>query len=230
MTHGKNMSPFDEVTYLIDELYDEAKNWADGDAIVSAEQHDKVTELRKAIHDAGAKAETMRVDEKKPFDEAVKVIQDKYNPYIQGKKGKVDVAKDALGKILEAWRVKELRAKEEKASAEKAEADRLKAEAEEAIRASAGNIEERENAEKLLEQAKKQEKTALNTQKTVASGNGLRKVYIANLVNLNDAIKHYWASDRDEFIKLVETLAKRDVLSGQRSIAGFEIVEEKRAI
>src|SRR5690554_4940301 len=82
--------PVDEALELIDSLYDEAKHWADGEPITSEEMHDAITKLYDSLHEAGKTADALRVEAKKPLDEQIKAIQDRFNPFIQPKKGKID--------------------------------------------------------------------------------------------------------------------------------------------
>lgn len=98
--------PTDAALQAIADLFDEAKNWADGEPITSQEMHDAITDLRGQLHEAGKVADQLRVEAKKPHDDAIAVIQDKFNPFVQPKKGKVDMGKKALDDLLAAWRVR----------------------------------------------------------------------------------------------------------------------------
>lgn len=229
-THGKNITPFEEICLEIDDLYDEAKNWADGTALENDEQHDAVSKLYDALHQAGKRADELRKGEKQPLDERVKAIQDRYNPYIQPKKGKVDKAKASLGELLSEWRTS-IEAKKRAAAEEVtriAEEERRKAN--EAIQTSKGDLQAREIAESQLEQAKQAEKLAASAGRYAATGNGLRTYHEPVLTDLNAAIQHYWRTNRAEFEALVCTLAAKDARAGRREIPGFEIIERKKAI
>lgn len=227
---GKNISPAEEVFLKIDDLYNEAKNWADGADIENEQQHDAAKAVYDALHDAGKKADELRKDEKKPLDDEIKVIQDRFNPYIQPKKGKVDLGKSALGTVLTKWRQKV--EAEKKAAAEKAarEADEKRRAAESAMQTSAGNLEAREEAEAMLAEAKQADKDAARANKAAAAGNGLRTSYAPRLTNLRDAVSHYWGSNPGAFETLVCELAVKDVRAGKHSIPGFVVEEEKKAI
>jgi len=230
---GGNLSPFDEIALEIEDLYGEARNWCDGEALASEDQHEAVSTLYDALHEAGKKAEALRVEEVKPLDEAKAAIQAKYHPLIgntKSGKGKVVLGKDALGALLAAWRAEVARQKEAAALKARIEAEEERRKAEEAIRASAGDLEARERAEEQLALAKEADAFANRQEKRATTGNGLRTVYRAELNDLNAAIKHYWSTDRAEFEGLVCDLAARDVRAGKRSIPGFTVIEEKRAI
>jgi hypothetical protein len=226
----RNITPFDEIILEIDDLYSEAANWADGSPIESQEQCDALDVLDKALLDASKRLDALRVEEKRPLDEQVQAIQDRYNPYIQPKKGRVDLARSCLNPLRAAWKAAEAAKKAaaaEKARAE-AEAERLKAE--EMIRSSAGNLVAREAAEEQLSTAKEAEKFAARQEKRATTGLGLRTFYTVGVEDLNVAIKHYWATERSQFETLVLTLAQRDVDRGIRTIPGITINELKKAL
>lgn len=227
---GKNITPFDEITDEIAGLYDEAKNWADGSPIDSQAQCDALDVLDKSLFEAGKKLDALRVAEKKPLDEQIDAIQARYNPFIQPKKGKVDLARAALNPLRAAWKEAERRRKEALAAEAAREAQEAQRKAQEAMQASAGNLEAREAAERVVNDAKIAEQDARRTAKAATTGLGLRTTYRADLTNLNDAIKHYWGARRDDFEALVIRLAADDVRAGVRTIPGFTIHEEHKAL
>lgn len=230
---GKNITPFDEVAIEIGDLYDEAKNWADGSPVESQAQCDALDALDESLFDAGKRLDALRVAEKRPLDEQIDAIQARYNPFIQPKKGKVDLARSALNPLRSAWkqRVAEEKAKaEEKARAE-AEAERRKAE--EMLRDSAaGDLDAREMAEEQLATAKEAERYAAKKHKEATTGLGLRTSYRPELTDLNAAIRHYWRASycRGDFESLVIRLATDDVRVGVRTIPGFTIHKEHKAL
>jgi hypothetical protein len=227
---GGNMSPFDLAVAEFMDLYDEAKNWADGSAIESQEQCDALDKLDKALLGAGQKLDALRVEEKRPLDEQVQAIQDRFNPFIQPKKGKADLARSSLNPIRAAWKEAERQRKEAIALKARLEADEERRKAEEAIRASAGNLEARERAEEQLALANDAEGFASRREKAATTGLGLRTYYRPDLTDLSAAIKHYWASHRGEFEALVCRLAAEDVRAGKRTLPGFTIHEERKAL
>lgn len=227
---GGNLSPFDEVVLEIDDLYAEAANWADGKPIENQDQCDALDVLDKALLAAGKRLDELRVAEKKPLDEQVQAIQDRYNPYVQPKKGRVDIARSCLNPLRAAWKDAE-RIRKEAAAAkarEEAEAERVKAE--EAIRASAGNLVAREAAEEQLSLAKEAEGFAVRQERKATTGLGLRTSYDVTVTDLNEAVKHFWKTDRGAFETLVHGLADEDVRRGSRSIPGITITEVRKAV
>ena len=226
---GHNAPPHIAIFAEIDDLYDEAKNWADGEPITSQAMHDQIERLYDGIHDAGKRADALRVEEKKPLDEQVKAVQDRYNPYIQPKKGRVDLAKSALSDLLTPWRTAVAKKKAEEAAAAAAEAEEARRQATEAIRASSGNLAAREEAETLLAEARGMEKQARRADKAATTGLGLRTVWRAELVDENAALDWFWGERPDAFRELIQRLADEAVRAGVRKIDGFRVFDEKVA-
>lgn len=213
----------------IDDLYGEAKNWADGEAISSQEMHDQIERLYDGLHEAGKRADALRVEEKKPLDDAVAAVQSRFNPYIQPKKGKVDRAKASLGELLSPWRKKVADDKAAEAAAKAAEAAAATKAAEEAIRSSSGNLCAREYAEELLADAKKLERGAKRADKAATTGTGLRTVYKVNIADQEKALDWAFGYAPGEFIAMALSLAEEQVRRGVRELPGFTIVEDKVA-
>lgn len=219
--------PFELLKQEIEDLYEEAKNWADGEPIASQVVHDEVDKLYTMIHDAGKRADEARVAENKPFDDGKAAVQEKYAPLIADTKkvkGKVVLAKDALASILLPWRRKVQEEKARIAAEAKAEADRLAAIAREAMAASAGNLAAREEAEVLVKEAAAVERFA----KAATKGpTGLRTVWVATLEDEASALDWAYARAPNEFRALCQSHADAVVRAGMRSVPGFKIVETK---
>jgi len=226
---GHNQSPFDLIKTEIEDLFMEACNWADGEPIADQATHDAVEKLYNGLHEAGKRADDLRVGEKKPLDDKIKIIQDTYNPLIQPKKGKVDLGKSELGKLLAVWRVKV-------AAEKQAEADRVAKEAADklaaataAIRASAGNLSERADAEEQLADATKLTKTAARSWKAATTGTGLRTIKVVTMTDEDAAMEWGWGRAPEEFRSLVQSLAEGAVRGGMAAVPGFSVTEEKVA-
>lgn len=224
-------TPYELIKTEIEDLYDEAKNFADGEPIATQEMHDAIEKLHEMLHDAGRRADDARKEEKKPLDEAAKEIQARYNPLIGDTKttgkGKVILGKEALAALLLPWRTRVAAEKAAIAAAARIEADRIAAEAQAAIRASAGNLEEREKAELLLKDAKAADLGANRADKAATTGTGLSSRWVAVMTDEVAALDHYYPIATEAFRQLCEELARVDVQIGKRSIPGFEIREEK---
>src|SRR5690606_17496640 len=197
---GHNRPPltaYETVKQEIEDLFDEAKNFADGEAIDNQQLADAITELHDKLHEAGKRADEARKDEAKPHDEAKAEIQDRYNKLIgntKSVKGKVVLGKETLQTLLTPWRNKLVAEKEAAARAAREEADRIAREAQEAMRASAGNLEEREKAEELLAEAKKADRWAKREDRSATTGTGLRTIWHCKLEDEGKALD--WAYGR----------------------------------
>ncbi len=224
-----NLPPHMVAFQTIDDLYEEAKNWADGEPIASQEMHDAITKLRADIHEAGKEAESLRVAQKKPYDDAIAEIQSIFNPYVQKDKGKVDRAKKALDELLASWRVRVAAEKAAEAARIAKEAEEARAKAEAAIRATSGNLEAREEAEEALAEAKKLERQASKADKAANTGLGLRTVWECAIQDEEAALT--WAYDRNPaaFLALVLDMAREQVRAGKRELPGIKIWSEKVA-
>lgn len=226
----RNITPFDEITIEIEDLYAEAGNWADGTPIETQQQCDALDVLDKALLDAGKRLDALRVEEKRPLDEKIQAIQDRYNPFIQPKKGKVDIARAALNPLRAAWKERERQRKEAEAEQARREAEQVRVEAERLMRESAGNLAAREDAEHMLASAKIAEKDAKKATKAATTGLGLRTEHKVEIVDLNAAARHYWAANKSRFELLVYDLASEDVRRGARTIPGITVTEIKKAL
>lgn len=226
---GHNRPPREAIVDLINDLYDEAKNWADGEPIETEEMHDAITDLRGKIHDAGKKADDLRKEEKEPLDKQIKEIQDYYNPVIQPKKGKVDKAKASLDELLAVYRRKEADKKAEEARRIAAEAEEAKRKAEEQVRATSGNLEAREQADAALDEAKALERQAKRADKAATSGLGLRTVKRLVVEDTTKLLDWAYGRDSQAFDDLARDIAEKAMRSGIWKIDGAVVREEKVA-
>lgn len=222
-------SAFDLIKKEIEDLFEEATNWCDGEPISSQEMHDAVEKLYDGLHEAGKRADTLRVAEKKPLDDKIAAIQAAYNPLIQAKKGKVDLGKSELGKLLAVWRKKVADEKAAAAAAKAAEAAAAAQAAQDAIRASAGNLAARVDAEERLAHAATLQKQAKRADKAATTGLGLRTVWSAKLVDEEAAMEWCWARAKAELLAVAQRNADELVRGGARTVPGFRVVDEKVA-
>lgn len=227
--HGKNIDPFSEIEHEIGELYEQISGVT---KIESEEQHNDVTSLHDALHDAGKRAEELRKDLVKPFDEAKAKVQDQFHPLIgdtKKGKGKVVRGKEVLQELLGPWRK---RVADEKAAlalkaAKEAEAERLAAV--EAMQASSGDLDAREAAEQLVSSAEQAERIAKQAGKAATSGLGLRTVWIAEIIDTRAAVISAMKRDPDAFLALAQTVGDQAARSGVRELNGFNIYSDKVA-
>jgi hypothetical protein len=235
---GNNMppaEPFDIAKAKVDNLWEEAALWLDGKPIETQPQADDLSNLLNMIRQAEKEAEAARKAEKEPHLEAGKAVDAKYKPLAD----RCKLAADGIKKALTPWL--------EKAEAEKrAKAEAARIEAEEKARAAAAahrkaaeaaDLAAAEQAEKLIAEAKKAERIAGKAEKSHASASGgigraasLRTVPVVKLTDPNAAIRHYWQRAYSEIEALLISLAERDARAGARTIPGFTVTEEKRAV
>jgi hypothetical protein len=235
-----NARPYDLICECIDDLYAEAKNFADGEPITTPGQAESVQTLMRQIQQAEKAADAERVKENEPYDAGKAEVQARYAPLIgntKAVKGKTVQAVEALKACLAPW-LKRLD-DEQKA---KAEAARLVAEkaiqdAAEAMRqAQSANLSEREDAEQKIQEAQAAQKAARDAEnaRPQASGMGraatLRTSYKAVLVDAQVAAGAYWKRDPSAFNAFLQKLADADVASGRRDIPGFDVVEVQTVV
>lgn len=226
---GPALAPYEAIRQEIEDLYSEAKNWADGGPIASQEQHDEIERLYDLLHDAGKRADEARKEEAKPYDEAKAEIQERYNTLIgntKAGKGKVVMGKEALNALMLPWRRHIQEEKERIAAAAKLEADRLAEEARKAHEASAGNLEATEAAELLIKEAAAVGRFAKQATK---GPTGLRSVWRAELVDEGAALDWAYGRSPEEFRALCQSQADAVVRAGMRMVPGFRVWEDKRA-
>lgn len=226
---GPALDPFADVTKTIDDLFQTAEDFCDGEVISSQKMHDAIEKIHDELQVAYNVAEKLRKEEKKPHDDKAKAVQSKFNPYIQDKKGKVFLGKQACQTLLAPWRKKI--ADEKAAAAERARiaADAAKLEAEKAIQESAGNLTERVAAEEQLAHAKSLDKGAKRANKDATTGLGLRTVWLTEIVDAEKALDWAYRRDPQAFTDLVMSMARSAVHGGMREISGFKITEDKVA-
>lgn len=206
---------------------EEARGWLDGEPIQTPAQAEALETLLDALRKGKAGADEARKVEKAPLDKLIAEIQDRWNPLLK----MADTAATACKTVLGVWR--------DKVAAEKAaEARRVREEADAKIAAAAaaskaldrGNLSAIEDAEALIKDAKAATKLANRTEKAAVTGNGLRTHYTPRLTDGVVAARHYWATNRPACEAFFLSMAKTDVLNGKRTIPGFAIDEDKRAV
>lgn len=231
-------SPFDQSKQQIGELYDEAKNWLDGDPIKSQSEADMVQKLLRSIQEATKEADERRKDECRPHDEAKAEIQERYNALI-GKTKKVTgiavLATDACKEALAPW----LRQVEEE---NRREAEEARKAAEEKQRLAMEAMQNRKSledsaaAERAVQGAKAAEAEArkLGNAKASAKGAGravtLRDYYEPIMVSETEFARHLWTEHRHEMSAFLAVMAAKLVAAGVRKIPGVEVKHERRPV
>jgi hypothetical protein len=225
--------PFGAIKAHISDLYEEAKGFLDGEPIATEGQADAVAELLDQIRQAEKTADEARKEENRPFDEGKAAVQAKFAPLIsdtKAVKGLTVLAAEACKAALAPWRQEQERIKREAADKARREAEEAAAKAADAARAASDNLDAREQAEAAIRAADAAAKVANKAEKSATTGAGLRSYWTPKLVNGATAAREYWLSDRAACEAFFLSLAERDVRAGRRSIPGFEIIEERRAV
>jgi len=235
-------TPFDEIAERINDLYEEAKGWLDGDPVDSQGQADALNSLINMIRDAEKEADALRKGEVKPFDEGKAEVQARYNPLIGKTKtvtGKTVMALDVAKKALTPWL--------ERLEAEKREAERIAREEAEAARKAAeqafilsekDNLAEREEAERLAEAAKQADikaRVAANDKAHAKGGagraTGLRSVWKAEITDKREFARWIWTHRESEMSGWLREMADKIVEQNHdQDIPGVDIIEERKAV
>ena len=225
---------FEAVKVHVEDLLLEARNWADGVIVETADQAEAVDSLIDQIRQSEKLAERWRVAAKKPLDDQIAVIQDKFNAYfapLKNKKpGAASLAINALLKTVEPYRLKVLREKEEAARKLRDEAIAKQLAAQQAAQAAnQASIDEREAVEAKIKEAAQITRQATSAAKSLNVGTGLRTYFIPEITDYFAALEHYSANRSDEFEALILKLAKQDIDQGKRQLPGVNVKEDQRA-
>ena len=229
--HIPNISQFEALTIDVDDLLLEARNWCDGEEAATQAQVDEIARLIDELNDRAKLLDAERVAEKKPLDDQIDAIQTRYNVYIaplkNKKPGKIPSAVDALNAAKRPFLValeKELEAQREAA---RKEAQRLADEAAAAARAAvASDLAARDEVEAKVEQAEAAAAAAKAAEKTKAHAfgtgraQGLRTRVVAEITDMNAAIRFYWAENPKAFHDLTQSLADQDARANRRAAEG----------
>jgi len=228
--HNNPPSPFDEIKAEITGLYEEAINWCDGEAIASQDVADEIDKLVGLIKDASKRAETLRKEEVKPFDDEKKAIQAKFNELIGDTKTVTGLAVKAVrscNMLLTPWKQKLEAERLAKVEAECKEAEEKTRLAAQAIQQSAGNLEAREAAEEQRKEAERLTKSANRTAKQTVKG--MRTVRSVKITNMRTLAAWFWEHKRDDLEAFMLEKVTQYNRAGQRGIPGIEVKEERVA-
>lgn len=227
---GHNMPPFEAAKQVIEDLYNEAKLWLDGEPVTTQDQANALNTLQSKIREAAKLAEKNRKEEAKPFDDGKAEVQARYKPIIS----KADDADAAVKAALRPYLIELERQQKEEAEKARQEAARKQQEAMEAMRQrDASNLAQSEEAERLVKESKAAEEAArkADNAKAHAKGDGratgLRSVWKASMTDQREAAAWAWKERNAELMVWVQEQADKAVRSGSRDIQGFSVTEEK---
>lgn len=217
----------------IGDLFDEAKNFLDGEGIKSEAEAEAVSRLMDMVRTAARDADGARVKEKKPHDDAAKLVQQKWKPLLD----RADLAIDTCKKVLASWLLKQ--DAEQRAAAENARvaAARAAEAARQAMRKTdVTDLAAREAAEALTREAKQAEADASRAEKRRPQATGgvrattLRTSYRPELVDPKAALVHYVETNPAAIKACMQALAEADIRAGKRAIPGFSVHEERSVV
>lgn len=236
--HNNPPSAFQLIESKINDLYNEALLWLDGEAVTNQEQADEIQKLMRLIQAAEKEADDERKAEAKPFDDAKAEIQSRYNILIGKTKsvtGKTVKAIDVCKKALAPFLLKQENERRDRELAARKEAEEKARIAQEAMRERSGdNLEQNELAEHLVQDAKAAEASArkIANEKIGAKGLGraatLRTYYSAEVVNYTEFARYAWLNCPDEMRTFLDDLAGKLVARGNHNIAGVKVNEDRR--
>jgi hypothetical protein len=229
-------TPYEAAKARIDDLYQQARDYLDGDPIATEGQAADVQRLMRMIGEEITVADALRAAEKKPFDDAAAEVQARWNALIGKNKsitGTAVRAKEACAEALAPWLRKIDEEQEAARKAAREEADRLKREAEEAIRNDPANIAAREEAERKVAEAKAAEATAKRAEKARPTAGsygraaGLRTYYDA--VVTDGRAFHAWCvkHDREAMTAYLARRAQELVDANRRDMDGVDVKTRK---
>lgn len=224
-------SPFDALRINLDDLLIEARNWCDGEPAKTQEQVDAIAKLIDDLN-AGAKAmEAERVAEKKPLDDMIQAIQDRFNVYLAPLKnktpGKVPTAIDALNAAKRPFLLALEAELEEARQKDKQEAEAAAQAAAEALQAAnPADLSQIEDAETKAQAADFALSLAKQADKAKAHAHGggraqgLRTRVVAEITDLRQAVTFYWLENPEPFRLLAQKLADDDARQNRRAAEG----------
>lgn len=240
--HNNPPTPFEEIEAKINDLYDEAKQWLDGEPVSTQGQADALNALINLIRGAEKEADALRKKEAEPHDEAKAEIQARFNVLIgktKSVKGKTVLALEAAKSALTPWLEKldaEKRAAEQKAREEAEAAQRAAQNA--MVLAEADDLAAREEAEKLAAQAKQADinarvaaKDKAHAKSGTGRATGLRSFYTAEITNKTAFARWLWTNRTSEMDGFLHEMASKIVSQNHdQDIPGVTIHEERRAV
>ncbi len=237
-------TPFEAIAQEINDLYDEAKGWLDGRPVTSQGQADGLNQLINLIGDAEKRADKLRKEEVKPFDDGKKEVQARYLPLIGQTKtitGKAIMAKEGAKKALAPWleKIDAEKREKERIAAEKAEALRAEADAARA-KASADDLAAREEADRLADEARKAAQKAAYAAKDKAQAvsgtgraTGLRTYHTAEITDMRKFAQWVWErrrADLDDWMTHFANRLVHDNPDTAKAIPGLVVHEERKAV
>lgn len=222
MAAGHNNPPADAAMAIhIDDLFALLSDTLAGGEVDDDAKESAIDALMDDFRKASKDADKERAAEKKPHDDAGKVVQAKWKPIIE----KADRGVIACKEALTPYRTAKQKAKDEAARKAREEAEAKERAAQEALRQSE-DLEARFAAEQQLEAASKLKAVA---NKIDRSATGLRTNWEAEITDKGAALRFYLNQHPEAFLELIQTLADRDARGARPRVPGVIYHERKVA-
>lgn len=226
------MRPIDAFTTDIDDLFDAAAQFLDGEPISNEGQAEAVAKLLDDLRKARKGADDQRAVEKKPHDDAGKAVQALWKPLLDRCDLAVATAKSALAPYIAAKEAEQRAI----ADAARKEAERLADEARQASIAARGDdLTAQATVEAKLAAAEAAAKVANKADKAKANVAGgaravsLRSSYRAEIENYVEFSRWAWVHRRADYEAMLIELANVEVRHGPVNIPGLNIITERKA-
>lgn len=236
---GHNKPPFEQSKEEIEGLYEEAKNWCDGEPVSSQEQADAIQRLMRLIQAAEKEADARRKEEQEPFKKEIDAIQARYNELIgnnKSVKGLTVRAIEACKSALTPWLKKVEEENRIKAEEARREAEEKQRAAMEAMR-QRHSLEDAERAEQAVRDAKEAEAEArkLANAKASAKGEGravtLRDYYEPEITDYTAFARFVWMHHRQDMKDFLKMEAAKLVSAGVRfGMPGVVVHHDRRPV
>jgi len=235
---GHNKPPFDLSKELIESLYEEAKNWCDGDPIENQQQADMVQKLLRDIQAAEKEADQRRKEEQEPFKTEIDAIQARYNELIgnnKSVKGLTVRAIEACKAALAPWLKKVDEENRRRAEEARKEAEEKQRAAMEAMR-QRQSLEDSERAEQAVREAKEAEAEARRLANARASAKGagravtLRDYYEPEIVSETEFARYLWTAHREMMADFLNGAAVKLVAAGVHKMPGVVVHHDRRPV
>lgn len=228
------LTPYETIKIHIDDLFETAQGFLDGDPIANQETADLVAKLLDDARKARTAAEAQRKIEAKPWDDGKAAVQALWTPLTDEKKGRCTLIADTAKKALAPWLKKLEDERIAAAEAARKEADEKAEAAKKALaETSLSDLAGRERAEDLIAATAAAYKVAdrIDNGRAQAKGGAravsLRDVWTPELSNPTDALKHYMATQPALLKAWLLGQAQADVRAGARAIPGFTIKHDR---
>jgi len=219
---GGNNPPADAAMGIhVDDLFTMLSDTLSGGEVDDDAKEAAIDALMDEFRTASRDADKKRAEEKKPHDDAGKVVQAKWKPIID----KADRGVTACKQALTPYRVAKQAAKDAAEKLAREEAAAKEKAAQELLRKS-DDLEAKFQAEQALEAAKKLTAVANRSAKAPT---GLRTHWEAEITDKGAALRAYLKSNPDEFMDLIQTLADRDARGTRPPVPGVIYHERKKA-